>query len=123
MAKARKSKKLAPPALRVISGGRTDAADPDKSTGPVRKRRDTQGKRVQFDIETWQALDLMGRDRMMTFQELADEAFRDLLKKHGRPMNLKDALKRSAAQADKPEEKAAGRPARAGKRRSPKPKE
>jgi len=27
---------------------------------------------------------------------LADEAFRDLLKKHGRPVDLRDALRRSA---------------------------
>ena len=53
------------------------------------------GKRVQFDDETWNAVDLMGRDRMMTFQELADEAFRDLLRKHGRPTDLKQALRRS----------------------------
>ena len=33
---------------------------------------------------------------MKDFQELADEAFRDLLKKHGRPANLKEALRRSA---------------------------
>ena len=39
------------------------------------------GKRVQFDNETWNALDLLARDRMMDFQELADEAFRDLLRK------------------------------------------
>ena len=37
------------------------------------------GKRVQFDGATWQAIDLLARDRMMDFQELADEAFRDLL--------------------------------------------
>jgi len=54
------------------------------------------GKRVQFDDETWQQLDLLGRDQMKDFQELADEAFRDLLKKHGRPIDLKDALRRSA---------------------------
>lgn len=53
------------------------------------------GKRVQFDEETWQALDLLARDRMMDFQELADEAFRDLLKKHGRPTDLKTALRES----------------------------
>jgi hypothetical protein len=34
---------------------------------------------------------------MMTFQELADEAFRDLLKKHGRPTDLKEALRASVA--------------------------
>jgi hypothetical protein len=42
-------------------------------------------KRVNIDDETWTVLDLLGRDRMATFQELADEAFADLLKKHGRP--------------------------------------
>ena len=47
------------------------------------------GKRVQFDAETWAALDLLARDRMMDFQELADEAFRDLLRKHGRPTDLR----------------------------------
>jgi hypothetical protein len=55
------------------------------------------GKRVQFDDETWNTIDLLGRDRMMTFQELADEAFRDLLNKHGRPTDLLRALKRSLA--------------------------
>jgi hypothetical protein len=54
------------------------------------------GKRVQFDDESWQAIDLLARDSMKTFQELADEAFADLLKKHGRPADLKTALKRSA---------------------------
>jgi hypothetical protein len=54
------------------------------------------GKRVQFDEETWRQIDLLGHDQMKDFQELADEAFRDLLKKHGRPFDLKDALRRSA---------------------------
>jgi uncharacterized protein with von Willebrand factor type A (vWA) domain len=38
------------------------------------------GKRVQID----------------DFQDLADEAFRDLLRKHGRPIDLKAALRQSA---------------------------
>ena len=54
------------------------------------------GKRVRFDGETWAALDLLARDRMMDFQELADEAFRDLLRKHGRPTELLSALRQSA---------------------------
>ena len=54
------------------------------------------GKRIQFDDETWAALDLLAHDRMMDFQELADEAFRDLLQKYGRPIDLKDALRKSA---------------------------
>lgn len=52
-------------------------------------------KIIEFDSETYDALVLMGRDRMSSLQELADEAFRDLLKKHGRPTSLKDALRRS----------------------------
>jgi len=61
---------------------------------------DTKGKRVEFDIETWQALDMLARERMMTFQEVADEAFRDVLKKYGRPYGVRDALKKSAQAAD-----------------------
>jgi hypothetical protein len=55
-----------------------------------------RGKRVQFDDETWASIDLLAKDRMQSFQELADEAFRDILKKHGRPASLKEALRRSA---------------------------
>lgn len=54
------------------------------------------GKRIQIDDETWPVLDLLARDRIMTFQELADEAFADLLKKHGRPVTLRAALQKSA---------------------------
>ena len=57
------------------------------------------GKRVQLDDETWQALDLLARDRMQSFQELADEAFRDLLRKHGRPTDLKSALRQSLGES------------------------
>ena len=55
---------------------------------------------MQFDLETWHALNLLARDRMMTFQDLADEAFRDLLRKHGRPTDLKDALRRSVKNSE-----------------------
>jgi len=59
------------------------------------------GKRIQIDDENWSQLRLMAHDRMMTFQELADEAFTDLLKKHGRPVDLRAALRKSAgASAD-----------------------
>lgn len=57
------------------------------------------GKRVTFDDETWAALDMLAKDRMMDFQELADEAFRDVLRKHGRPASLKEALRRSAGES------------------------
>jgi len=55
-----------------------------------------KGKVIKFEAEEFAALDQLARDNMMTFQELADEAFRDLLKKHGRPTDLKEALRRSA---------------------------
>jgi hypothetical protein len=55
-----------------------------------------KGKIIKFEPEDFAALDQLAHDRMMTFQELADEAFRDLLKKHGRPTDLKEALRRSA---------------------------
>jgi hypothetical protein len=57
------------------------------------------GKRVQFDDETWQAIDLLGRESMKDFQELADEAFADLLRKHNRPVTLKQALRASAGKS------------------------
>jgi hypothetical protein len=53
-------------------------------------------KLIAFDDETLAALTQLGRDRMATLQELADEAFADLLKKHGVPIDLKDALRKSA---------------------------
>ncbi len=52
-------------------------------------------KLIAFDDATFSALKLLAGDRMATLQELADEAFADLLKKHGRPTDLKDALKQS----------------------------
>ena len=58
-------------------------------------------KLMEFDDETWQAIDLLARDSMTTWQGLADEAFRDLLKKHGRPTDLRTALKQSMKVSDK----------------------
>ncbi|MCP3445264.1 hypothetical protein [Bradyrhizobium sp. CCGUVB14] len=61
-------------------------------------------KLIAFDEDTFDKLKQLGRDRMATFQELADEAFADLLKKHGIPIDLRDALRKSAkldAAADK----------------------
>ena len=52
-------------------------------------------KLVEIEPDVLRALTLLGRDRMQEFQELADEAFRDLLKKHHRPVTLKESLKQS----------------------------
>ena len=53
-------------------------------------------KLIAFDDDTLGKLTQLARDRMGTFQELADEAFADLLRKHGIPVDLKDALRKSA---------------------------
>jgi non-homologous end joining protein Ku len=58
-------------------------------------------KLIAFDDDTFDKLTQLGRDRMATLQELADEAFADLLKKHGIPIDLKDALRKSAGVAKK----------------------
>jgi len=58
----------------------------------------TRRKLIAFEPDVWEALALLSRDRMQSFQELADEAFSDLLKKHGRPVTLKEALRKSTEQ-------------------------
>ena len=40
-------------------------------------------------------MELLGADERKSFQELADEAFADLLKKHHRPVGLRNALHQS----------------------------
>jgi hypothetical protein len=53
-------------------------------------------KRALIDIDEAirRALELLGWDRMRDMQDLAYEAFRDL-KKHWRPVTLKEQLKES----------------------------
>jgi hypothetical protein len=67
-------------------------------------------KLIAFDDDTFDKLKQLARDRMASIQELADEAFADLLKKHGIPIDLKDALRKSAKLSDM----AAKKPAKAG---------
>ena len=77
-------------------------------------------KLIAFDDETFDKLKQLGRDRMATIQELADEAFADVLRKHGIPLDLKDALRkrvRSASSAEAPAKKNA-KPNQQGKRKS-----
>jgi hypothetical protein len=64
---------------------------PPRTDPPARSRR----KLIEFDAETWLALHLLSKDSLKSLQELADEAFADLLRKHGRPLTLKDALRDS----------------------------
>lgn len=53
------------------------------------------GKRVTFGDETWAAVNLLRQERRRSFQQLADEAFADLLHKHHRPADLKSQLRES----------------------------
>jgi hypothetical protein len=64
-------------------------------------------KLIAFDDDTFDKLKQLARDRMGTIQELADEAFADLLRKHGIPVDLKDALRKSASFPDAPGKKGA----------------
>jgi hypothetical protein len=63
------------------------------------KKSSARRKLIAFDQETFRAIDLLARDSMKTWQELSDEAFGDLLKKHGRSDDLKTALKLSLQQS------------------------
>ena len=67
----------------------------EKGSSPQAKQTDATRKLIEFDSETWHALRLLAGDSMKSLQELAEEAFADLLKKHGRPVTLKQALKES----------------------------
>jgi uncharacterized protein with von Willebrand factor type A (vWA) domain len=69
-------------------------------------------KLIAFDDDTFDKLKQLARDRMATIQELADEAFADLLKKHGIPIDLKDALRKSAAVSGEPTRQARKNPPR-----------
>ena len=62
-------------------------------------------KLIAFDDDTFDKLKQLARDRMATIQELADEAFADVLRKHGIPVDLKEALRKSAALSKTPAQK------------------
>jgi hypothetical protein len=74
-------------------------------------------KLIDFDDDTLAKLKQLARDRMATIQELADEAFADLLRKHGIPVDLRDALRKSASLSEAPAKKDA-RPTSPGKAKS-----
>ena len=53
-------------------------------------------KLIEFAPELWLALEMLAKDTGRNVQDLADEAFADLLGKYQRPASLKDALRESA---------------------------
>ncbi len=62
-----------------------DAAKPPRI---VKRGPKIVGKRVQFDDETWAAIEAAASESGRSFQEIADEAFADFLKKHKQPVGL-----------------------------------
>ena len=70
------------------------AKRPQHRPDPIRRAAQVR-KLIAFDAATWHALRLLSGDSMKSLQELADEAFGDLLKKHGRPVTLQQALRES----------------------------
>jgi hypothetical protein len=54
------------------------------------------GKIIKFEkLQLLEALEQLAKDKSGTFQEIADEAFTDLLKQYKRPTTLLGALKES----------------------------
>jgi hypothetical protein len=53
-------------------------------------------KRVGFDAATWQALHQLSLDTGKPIESLVARACKDLLKRHHRPVTLREALKASA---------------------------
>jgi hypothetical protein len=78
-----------------MRGGTRSARSSRKQAAPTAHPAKGKRKLIGFEPEVYDALALLARDRMQDFQELADEAFRDLLNKHGRPMTLRSALRKS----------------------------
>jgi hypothetical protein len=93
---------------------REPSASPIIETPRTRPEADRARKLIASDEDMFTKRSQLGRDRMATIQELADEAFDDVLKKHGIPRDLKDALGKSAA----PPRTAARGAARARKRKA-----
>ena len=61
---------------------------PRMNNSPIRRR-------IEFDADTWHALNRLSLNSGKRLQDLADEAFREFLKKHRRPVKLRDALRES----------------------------
>ena len=67
-------------------------------------------KMIHVATASHDALQTLARETGQSFQDLIDEAIADLLKKHKRPVTLKDMLRESLAGGGK--DKEASRPKR-----------
>ncbi|HYJ58586.1 MAG TPA: ribbon-helix-helix domain-containing protein [Methyloceanibacter sp.] len=62
---------------------------------PGRQASYLKRKLIEFAPEVWLALGLLAKDTGRSVQDLANEAFGDLLGKYQRPASLKEALRES----------------------------
>ncbi len=58
-------------------------------------------KMIHVSMATNEALQALAAETRQSFQDLIDEAITDLLKKHKRPVTLKDMLRESVAASEK----------------------
>jgi hypothetical protein len=61
----------------------------------VAKQSDEVRRRIAFRNAMWHAIACIALESGRAVEQLAEEAFRDLLKKHRRPATLRDALRES----------------------------
>jgi hypothetical protein len=85
---------MAKPKLRIV---KTRPAPKSESA--------TVGKRIRFDRDTWNAVEVLAQDQMKDIPEIIEEALRDLLKKHGRSADFRQQLRMSAKTSDRTSEK------------------
>jgi len=58
-------------------------------------------KMIHVSMATHEAMQALAAESRQSFQDLIDEAVTDLLKKHKRPVTLKDMLRESLAEGGK----------------------
>ena len=59
-------------------------------------------KMIHVSMASNEALQALAAETRQSFQDLIDEAIADLLKKHKRPVTLKDMLRDSLSNGDRP---------------------
>ena len=75
-------------------------AKPNLRLVKSKTRPQTVGKRIRFDRDTWNAVEVLAQDQMKDIPEIVEEAMRDLLKKHGRSADFRQQLRLSAAKTN-----------------------
>jgi uncharacterized protein (DUF4415 family) len=96
---AAKAAKTAPAAKPAKPAKQTAPAKPAKPAKEAAAAKPA-GRRaimVKMDEEVRNELEALANDRRKSVQELGLEAICDLLRKHGRPVSMRDAFRQSAA--------------------------